>query len=108
MEVEKNRTIGGVPLIKVRDLLRYMGAGRLGSGRTMTRKEIADRVGFDIADELVREGLLAVSEKGRDDKPWYELTDAAVRLVNAKMIKRINRAKADLYASRDRADQDWH
>ena len=60
-------------------------------------------MGFDIADELVREGLLAVSEKGRDDKPWYEFTDAAVRLVNAKMIKRINRAKADLYASRDRA-----
>ena len=63
MKVDKNRTIGGVPLIKVRNLLRYMGAGRIGSGRTMTRKEIADRVGFDIADELVLEGLLAVSEK---------------------------------------------
>ena len=76
-----------------------MGAGSPGSGRTMTRKEIADRVGFDIADELVLEGLLAVSEKGRDDKRWYEFTDAAVRLVNAKMIKRINRAKADLYVA---------
>ena len=39
MKVDKNRTIGGVPLIKVRNLLRYMGAGRIGSGRTMTRKE---------------------------------------------------------------------
>ena len=99
MKVDKNRTIGGVPLIKVRDLLRYMRAGSLGSGRIMSRRRIADRVGFDIADELVREGLLAVSEKGRDDKPWYEFTDAAVRLVNAKMIKRINRAKADLYVA---------
>jgi hypothetical protein len=99
MKVDKNRTISGVPLIKVRDLLRYMGAGRIGSGRTMTRKEIADRVDFDIADELVREGLLAVSEKGRDDKPWYEFTDAAARLVNAKMIKRISRAKANLYVA---------
>ena len=61
MKVDKNRTIGGVPLIKVRDLLRYMGAGRIGSGRTMTRKEIADRVGFDIADELVLEGFGAIA-----------------------------------------------
>jgi hypothetical protein len=60
MKVETNKTIGGAPLIKVRDLLRYMGAGAGGSGRVMTRKEIADRVGFDIACELVREGLLAV------------------------------------------------
>jgi hypothetical protein len=80
MKVDKNRTIGGVPLTKVRDLLRYMGAGRGGSGRTMTRKEIADRVGLDIADELIRERLLAL-KKGRDGKPWYELTHAAVRLV---------------------------
>jgi hypothetical protein len=75
-----------------------MGAGSPGSGRTMTRKEIADRVGIDIADELIREGLLAV-KKGRDGKPWYEFTDAAARLVNAKMIKRISRAKANLYVA---------
>jgi len=99
MKVDKNRTIGGAPLIKVRDLLRYMGAGRGGSGRTMTRKGIAERVGFDIADELVREGLLAVSEKERDGKRCYGLTGASVRLANAKMIKRIDRAKADLYVA---------
>ena len=99
MKVDKNRTIGGAPLIKVRDLLRYMGAGRGGSGRTMTRKGIAERVGFDVADELVREGLLAVSEKERDGKRCYGLTGASVRLANAKMIKRIDRAKADLYVA---------
>jgi hypothetical protein len=92
MKVEKNRTIGGAPLIKVRDLLRYMGAGAGGSGRVMTRKEIADRVRFDIAGELVREGLLAVCKDSQGRGPRYELTDAAVRLANAKMIKRITRA----------------
>jgi hypothetical protein len=60
----------------------------------MTRKEIADRVGLDIADGIIREGLLAV-KKGRDGKPWYDFTDAAARLVNSK-IKRISRAKANL------------
>jgi predicted nucleotidyltransferase len=64
----------------------------------MTRKEIADRVSLDIADELLRERLLAV-KKGHDGKPWYELTHAAVRLVNAKLIKRINRAKAEFYVA---------
>jgi hypothetical protein len=99
MKVEKNRTIGGAPLIKVRDLLRYMGAGRGGSGRVMTREGIADRVGFDIACELVREGLLAVCKDRQDREPWYEGTDAAVRLANALMIKRITRAKAALYVA---------
>ena len=99
MKVEKNRTIGGAPLIKVRDLLRYMGAGRGGSGRVMTRKGIADRVGFDIACELVRDGLLAVCKDRQDREPWYEGTDAAVRLANALMIKRITRGKADHYVA---------
>jgi hypothetical protein len=99
MKVEKNRTISGAPLIKVRDLLRYMGAGRGGSGRVMTRKGIADRVGFDIACELVRDGLLAVCKDRQDREPWYEGTDAAVRLANALMIKRITRAKADHYVA---------
>ena len=99
MKVEKNRTIGGAPLIKVRDLLRYMGAGRGGSGRVMTRKGIADRVGFDIACELVREGLLAVCKDRQDREPWYEGTDAAVRLANALMIKRITRAETDHYVA---------
>jgi hypothetical protein len=99
MKLEKNRTIGGAPLIKVRDLLRYMGAGRRGSGRGMTRKEIADRVGFDIACELVREGLLAVCKDRQDREPWYEGTIAAVRLADALMNKRITRAKADLYVA---------
>src|SRR6516162_8977430 len=99
MKVEKNRTIGGAPLIKVRDLLRYMGAGRGGSGRVMTRKGIADRVGFDIACELVRDGLLAVCKDRQDREPWYEGTNAAVRLANALMIKRITRGKADHYVA---------
>ena len=99
MKVEKNRTIGGAPLIKVRDLLRYMGAGAGGSGRVMTRKEIADRVRFDIAGELVREGLLAICKDKQDRGPWYEGTDAAVRLANALMIKRITRGKADHYVA---------
>jgi hypothetical protein len=78
----------------VRDLLRYMGGGAGGSGRVMTRQGIAERVRFDIACELVREGLLAVCKDRQDRGPRYELTDAAVRLANAKMIKRITRAKA--------------
>ena len=53
-------------------------------------------MGFDIADELVREGLLVVSEK---NAMKYEFTDAAARLVNAKLIKRINRSKADFYVA---------
>ena len=65
----------------------------------MTRKGIADRVGFDIACELVREGLLAVCKDRQDREPWYEGPDAAVRLANALMIKRITRAKAALYVA---------
>jgi hypothetical protein len=97
MKVDKDRTIGGVPLIKVRDLLRYMGAGRGGSGCIMTRKEITDRVGLDVADELVRQGLLAIRPKAREVGPRYELTTAAVRLTRTTMLKRISRAKADFY-----------
>jgi predicted nucleotidyltransferase len=99
MKIDSTKTIGGVPLIKVRDLLRYMGAGTMGGERTLTREAIARRVGRDIADELVGEGLLQFREKDRDGGPWYEITDAAPRLANVKMLKRINRSKADLYVA---------
>jgi hypothetical protein len=96
MKIDSATTIGGVPLIKVRDLLRYMGAGTMGGERTLTHEGIARRVGRDIADELVGEGLLQVCRKDRDGGPWYEITDAAPRLANVKMLKCINRSKADL------------
>jgi hypothetical protein len=99
MKIDRTKTIGGVPLIKVRDLLRYMGAGTIGGERTLTREGITRRVGRDIADELVGEGLLEVREKDRDGGPWYEITDAAPRLANVKMLKRISRSKADLYVA---------
>jgi hypothetical protein len=44
-ENRRHKTIGGVPLIKVRDLLRYMGAGmmggetRYGRGRKLSSTE---------------------------------------------------------------------
>jgi hypothetical protein len=99
MKIDRTKTIGGVPLIKVRDLLRYMGAGTTSGERTMTREAIARRVGLDIADELVGEGLLQVCEKNSEDGSRYEITDAAPRLANVKMLKRINRWKADLYVA---------
>jgi hypothetical protein len=99
MKIDGTKTIGGVPLIKVRDLLRYMGAGTMDGERIMTRDSIVRRAGLDIADELVDEGLLQVCEKNRDGGPWYEITDAAPRLANAKMLKRINRSKADFYVA---------
>jgi hypothetical protein len=99
MKIDWTETIGGVPLIKVRDLLRYMGAGTTGGERTLTREDISHRVGCDIADELVGEGLLHVCEKDRHGGPWYEITDAAPRLANVKMLKRINRSKANFYVT---------
>jgi hypothetical protein len=46
-------------------------------------------------------------KKGHDGKSWYEPTLAAVRLANAKLIKRITRAKANLYVAEllQRADE---
>jgi len=99
MKIDWTETIGGVPLIKVRDLLRYMGAGTTGGERTLTREDISHRVGCDIADGLVGEGLLHVCEKDRHGGPWYEITDAAPRLANVKMLKRINRSKANFYVT---------
>lgn len=92
MYFDKSKTIEGVRLIKVRDLLRRMGGGR------WMREGIADFIGKDIADAAVAEGFLEADPKdslGRVQKGYYGTTALGRRLRATKFLPRINREKAE-------------
>jgi hypothetical protein len=54
MKVDRSQTIDGIPLIKVRDMLRRMG------GHYWSKEHIAEHLGRDVNDALVAAGMITV------------------------------------------------
>jgi hypothetical protein len=87
MKVERGSIIAGRPIREIRDFLRWLGPASL------VRAGIVKRLGADLTDDLVAEGLIEA-----DDDPHaasYMATDEGVRLAAANFKRRISRAKAD-------------
>ena len=85
MKIDKTKIIDGIRLIKVRDLMRSL------EQLHVTRGSIERRVGKDITDALLKEGLIALS----DHEGYHVRTEAGTRLANTRFIKRFDRTKAD-------------
>ncbi len=91
MQVERNETLAGVRLIKVRDFLRRheesFPAEAIGEFFKVSggRKQ-------EIEEALVRAGYVAPHES---DKPRYLITPLGLQLCNARFIPRISREKAE-------------
>jgi hypothetical protein len=107
MKIEK-KEIAGLPIKQVREILRDLRSP-LSGDLIRTREEIAERAGSDITDALVAEGLLEPFSPSANDGPelrcyaeggpYFRITRAGIGVTAARLLKRIDRARADLYGS---------
>ena len=94
MRLDKNASIGGQPVKRIRDLLRRMETAH------WSDQAIADFFRLDaaqanaLAGDLVSRGFLQVSERP-DHRRFYELGPQGPRLASARLLKPITRAKAE-------------
>jgi hypothetical protein len=90
MRVERSSTIAGQPIKKVRDFFhrRCNIEGECNPGA------ITEWFGADISEALIGEGLIerAINYAGRE---YFKMTAAATQLANARLLPRIDRAKAE-------------
>ena len=98
MRLDKNATIAGQPIKRVRELLRRM----MGSAHWSDR-EIADFFHIDdvkahaLIDEMAVRGFLQDSEqRPGDSRRFYECGPQGSRLASARLLKPITRQKADV------------
>jgi hypothetical protein len=97
MEIDKDGVIGGQPIKAVRDLLRWIR--RRGS---TSEGEIADHLTIDtgatkaLLDEMIAQNLLETMNVDGGDGPRYHEGDAGPRFGAARLLKRIDRKKADM------------
>ena len=97
MRLDKNATIAGQPIKRVRELLRRMGSAH------WSHREIADFFHIDdlkahaLIDEMAVRGFLQESERrpGNSSR-FYECGPQGSRLASARLLKPITRQKADV------------
>jgi predicted nucleotidyltransferase len=102
LRLDKNATIAGQPIKRVRELLRRM----MGSAHWSDR-EIADFFHIDdvkahaLIDEMAVRGFLQDSEqRPGDSRRFYECGPQGSRLASARLLKPITRQKADVIIAR--------
>src|SRR5580704_4597984 len=101
LRLDKNATIAGQPIKRVRELLRRMGSAH------WSHREIADFFHIDdlkahaLIDEMAVRGFLQESERrpGNSSR-FYECGPQGSRLASARLLKPITRQKADVIIAR--------
>jgi predicted nucleotidyltransferase len=97
LRLDKNATIAGQPIKRVRELLRRMGSAH------WSHREIADFFHIDdvkahaLIDEMAVRGFLQESEqRPGNSSRFYECGPQGSRLASARLLKAITRQKADV------------
>ena len=101
LRLDKNATIAGQPIKRVRELLRRMGSAH------WSHREIADFFHIDdvkahaLIDEMAVRGFLQESEqRPGNSSRFYECGPQGSRLASARLLKPITRQKADVIIAR--------
>jgi hypothetical protein len=100
MRLDPNEMVAGVPLIKVRHLMRQMCVSLPRDLIAVSRQSVAECTGADIADALVEAGYLAIRDKAHSKRGEYTVTELGITLSCGSFIKRISRAKAKTIVER--------
>ena len=95
MRIDRNTVIGGRPAKQVRNLLRKMENRYWGSCDIAEYFGIRTTAARVLIDRLVELALLKREENQSDGKPCHVWGENAGRLANAKLLKPIDRKKAD-------------
>ena len=93
MKIDPHQTIGGQPIRAIRDLLRFVAGSEFAAGL------VIDRIGVDVTEQLVTEGLIEPCRPfpGEEQDPiqFYRVTTAGYRLALARFNRRIPRRTAE-------------
>lgn len=97
MRIDRHDTIAGVPILAVRDMLRFAHGYEFTVGHAIGRLKLSKRSGAELIRELLARGSIAAvpPRRGYPKEQYYELTDAGRRLCLAKAIAPLKRTKAD-------------
>lgn len=113
MRLDWNETIGGQKLIKIRDMLRYIGHGHLSAESVAERFSISDEIAKSIVEDLRKKGWIEPSTGGAglyygpDGAEFFVLTMLGNAVAGARKVKRITRERADRLVAeiRDRIER---
>jgi predicted nucleotidyltransferase len=96
MRIDKNESIAGQRILRIRDYLRRVGPPRMfRKGNVVEYFNVSDRKAAEILRELKVHGLIERAQ-GRDGQHgFYELTMRGNALTSANAIPPITRAKAE-------------
>jgi hypothetical protein len=97
MQVSKNDTLAGFPLIKIRDLLRPFRQGTISSKDVERELGLSNIQAEDVVQAMFGAGFIEPdSETGSGSNPYFAVTTLGSRLCVARFVKRITRAKAEV------------
>jgi hypothetical protein len=100
MRVSKNDTLAGLPLIKIRDLLRPFRRGAISTEDVERELGLPNTQAEDVLQAMVGAGFIEPdSETASGSNPYFAVTTLGSRLCVARFVKRITRAKADVLVS---------
>jgi len=96
LRLDKNASIAGQPVKRIRDLLRRMGSAHWSDQAIADFFHLTEAQANALTNELVGRGLLEESERRPDDnRRWYELGSQGPRFASARLLQLITRAKAE-------------
>lgn len=97
MRLDKDGTIAGQPIKRVRELVRRMGSAHWSYREIAEFFHIDDLKGHTLIDEMAVRGFLQESERrpGNSSR-FYECGPQGPRLGSARLLKAITRQKADV------------
>lgn len=96
MQVSKNDTLAGFPLIKIRDLLRPFRGGVISAADVERELGLPNTQAEAVLQAMVDAGFVEPkSQTASGSIPHFAVTTLGSRLCVARFVKRITRAKAD-------------
>jgi predicted nucleotidyltransferase len=97
LRLDKNATIAGQPIKRVRELLRRMGSAHWSDREIADFFHIDDVKAHALIDEMAVRGFLQESEqRPGNSSRFYECGPQGSRLASARLLKAITRQKADV------------
>lgn len=97
MKLDKKEVVAGVPILRIRDMLKAIGSGACAKGSVAHGLKIAIPEAENVIAELLRRGWLEPWKRNEVDvvPDFYSVTNEGLRLTLANAMPRIGRAKAE-------------
>lgn len=97
MRIDRQETIAGLPILSVRDMLRFAHGYEFTVEHAIDRLKLGKQKAAELMRELLSRGFVLVlpQRRGYPKTRYYELTDAGRSLCLARAVSPLTRAKAE-------------